>query len=343
MTASWKNRLLTLFVRLFAPKPRASSEKRFLILSTTALGDTLWATPALSSLRRRFPDAFLAVLTSPLGKEVLENHPGVDRLYVLKKPEALSFFSLLWKLRKERFSTVFLFHVSQRLMVPLAALLGASEVIGSKGRQKGLDALLTKAIDAQGVHEIQRRLDLVGAPKTDLRPQFFLRSSAPFPREKRKVLLHPGAKDSYKRWPLAHFATLGQRLRENLSCSILITGNQSEILFMQRLKEAIPGAVLAPPSLPLEEFAREIAKASLLITNDTGPLHLAAALGTPALGLYVPTDPKLCGPMPPAIALFRPPTCTPCLGRKCKEPFCFFQIGVDEVFEKAQKLLKGGA
>lgn len=339
---SWKNGLLKLLVKCFKRKEnRLVSEERFLIISTTGLGDTLWATPALSALRKKFPKSLIAVLTSPLGREVLDENPDVDSFYVLGKPLFFHFFSLLKKLHRNQFTTIFIFHASQRLVFPLAALLGASSLIGSQGKQKGLDALLTDVVGGEPRHEIQRRLDLVARKgATASAPMRFKKVS---PTRKGKwVILHPGAQDRYKRWPIEHFALLGRRLQENLSCHILITGNRKEASLMRLLTEKIPGAKCASPQLSLHDFARELAGASLLITNDTGPFHLAIALGKPALGLYVPTDPLLCGPFGPTSgeAIFRSPTCTPCLKRACRAPFCFFQIGVDEVLEKAEKLLR---
>jgi len=78
-----------------------------------------------------------------------------------------------------------------------------------------------------------------------------------------------------------------------------------------------------------------------LICNDTGPVHLACALDRPVVALYSSTDPRLCGPhkAKTAIAVSKRPSCDPCLKRKCHSPFCFLQIGVDEVVESSLKII----
>src|SRR3990167_1907528 len=113
---SVKNKCLKWLVKsLPIPKHPRGEKKRILVIATTALGDTLWATPALESLRKSFPDASIAVLTSPIGEQVLRHNPWVNQTYVLRKP--LWLLLSLWRaLRKERFDTVLLLHASQRLI-----------------------------------------------------------------------------------------------------------------------------------------------------------------------------------------------------------------------------------
>jgi heptosyltransferase-1/heptosyltransferase-2 len=78
----------------------------------------------------------------------------------------------------------------------------------------------------------------------------------------------------------------------------------------------------------------------MVIANDTGPMHLAFAQKTPTIGLFTPTDPALCGPyyVDAAVTIAKKPTCTPCLRKRCKEPFCLMQISVQEVYDTALDL-----
>lgn len=339
----FKNKLLRFLVRTFSelPKPESSirkSPRRILAVSTTALGDTLWTMPALESLRRSFPDAYIAALTSKLGFEVLENNPWTDALYPLHHPLCL------WRHLRGEFDTIFIFHASQRFVAPLCASLGASRVIGTAGQSKGLDDLLTHLAIPKHQHEIERRLDLIRqiAPVGSAPPlSFFLKPEEKIELPGRWIALHPGANDSYKLWPLKHFAAVGRALQKALSCNILITGGASELPLMQELASLIPGAKLSDHKLSLRKFAATLNAVHLLISNDSGPFHLASALKTPALAVYSPTDPALCGPYncPSSLVCAKPRTCSPCLRRKCREPFCLLQIGPEEVIEKALKLL----
>ena len=329
--------------------PKHKQVGRILIVSTTALGDTLWATPAIENLRRSFPKAYLAVLTAPIGGEVFQSNPHIDQIFILKEPLLPRFFSLWRTLYKEQFDTVLLFHASQRLTLPLCSLLGASRIIGTAGMNKGLDSLLTEPLGSHAQHEIVRRLNIaqsIGAQTPIETLSFFLEPSERLPPRPQgpSIALHPGSKDAFKRWPAENFIALGRRLKEAFSCEILITGTREERPLMEQIAQQIPGALIDASHRSLRQFAALLQQIDLLISNDTGPVHLACALGRPVVAIYSSTDPFLCGPhkAPNATVISRRPTCDPCLKRKCRDPFCFLQIGPEEVFKAAVQKLKRG-
>ncbi|HEY4254812.1 MAG TPA: glycosyltransferase family 9 protein, partial [Chlamydiales bacterium] len=237
-----KNRLILWLVRWLQKfVPLNGKTGNILVITTTALGDTLWATPAIESLRASFPSSKLVVLTSPIGEQVLRHNPWTTQTHVLKEPMLRHIFSLWKQLRKERFEMVIVLHASQRLMLPLCALLGAEKIVATKGLNKGLDALLTDALAQKKQHEIVRRLELVervGAKRTSETLSLFL------PEEKTLkgdwIFLHPGARDSFRRWPASHFVELGKKLQQ-LNLSILVTGNQDEQELVKEIISQIPG------------------------------------------------------------------------------------------------------
>ncbi len=343
-----KNRFLkkaVLFLKKFIPKNKPTNQ--ILVVSTTALGDTLWGTAAIENIRKSYPHCYLAVLTSPIGMQVLKHNPKIDKLFVLKEPLSRHFFSLWRKLKKERFDTVLLFHASQRLTLPLVSLLGASRIIGTAGINKGLDELLTHPLPNRQQHEIVRRLKIVEAigafPEIETL-SFFLQPKEHLPPRSKAapwIALHPGSKDAFKRWPAEKFIQLGKMLKERLNCEILITGTNDERKLMEEIASQIPGAHIDPPNRSLREFAALLTQMDLLISNDTGPVHLACALNLPVVAIYASTDPALCGPhkAPHALAVYRRTSCDPCLKRKCNQPFCFLQISPEEVLRAVQKLL----
>src|SRR5688572_14329036 len=116
---SFKNVLLTRGLAaiqpLFPPLSTSLPPQRILVVTTTALGDTLWATPAIESLRKSFATAFIAVLTSAIGTQVLRYNPHIDQIYQLREPLLPQFCSLRSALAAQRFDTILLFHASQRL------------------------------------------------------------------------------------------------------------------------------------------------------------------------------------------------------------------------------------
>ncbi len=126
-------------------------EKRFLILSTTGLGDTLWGTPAIRALRKCFPTSYIGVVTSPIGKACLQHNRRIDELFVVKDPVFRHLLSVLSQIEKTEITHVLSFHTSQRPILPLASVLGAAEIVGTHGINKGLDFLLTQSLDNDGI------------------------------------------------------------------------------------------------------------------------------------------------------------------------------------------------
>lgn len=336
-----KNALLKFFCKIL-PIPKHPPKNRILVVSTTALGDTLWATPSLESLRKSFPSAYIGVLTSSIGYEVLKTNPYINKLFLLKEPLLPRFFSLWKALYKEHFDTVLIFHASQRLTLPLCSIIGASRIIGTSGINKGLDNLLTHPLKPAYEHEILRRLRMVeqigGKIHTQTLSFFPEKATTSLPPGK-WIAIHPGSKDAFKRWPARHFITVGKALQAK-GYRILISGNKEERRLLEEVsKEITDSKILEAGSL--HAFANSLTQIDLLISNDTGPVHLACALNVPTIALYGPTDPHLCGPhlAQKAIPLIAPPTCTPCLKRKCRSPFCLLQINPELVVCSATQLL----
>ena len=351
---TFKNQLIRALVSALKPKtPHTSEVNRFLILSTTGLGDTLWATPAIRALRKDFPISYIGVLTSPIGKALLRHNPHINELFVTKNSLFSSILPLYWELKARHITHVLTFHTSQRSILPLSAILGAQEIIGTYGINKGLDFLLTRPMQTQGMHEIQRRLAIVaevGVHTHDSSMELFLSpedencaeqflNSLQIPSYLPLIAIHPGAKDGFKQWPASHFIELGNRLTQNLGCQIIVTGSSPEKALVASIASQIKGAAPAT-ELPLLATAALIKRMSVMIANDTGPMHMAFAVRTPTIGLFTPTDPHLCGPyfVDSAVVIAKKPTCTSCLRKKCAEPFCLLQIGVREVYDAAARL-----
>lgn len=275
------------------------------------------------------------MLTSPIGEEVLRYNPWTDAMFVLE-----GFFKL-WK-TLPKFSDIVILHASQRFILPLAALLGAERIVATAGINKGLDELLTDALENRWEHEIVRRLQLIeriGAKRHSETLSFFLQPEEQKPAQPLTIALHPGCKDGFKRWPKEHFIFVGRSLAK-MGYRIVVTGTKEELRLREEVAQAIPRAEVGGDG-SLRQFAAFLERVELLISNDTGPVHLACALKRPVIALYSSTNPKFCGPHKAerAITLARPATCEPCLKRLCANPFCLMQIGPEEVLNAAKKVL----
>ncbi|NRA89682.1 MAG: glycosyltransferase family 9 protein [Simkaniaceae bacterium] len=336
-----KNTLINILLRLIpTPKNGEGKDPRILVVSTTGLGDSIWGTPAIRALRKKHPNARIALLTSPVGKQVFLNNPNIDEIFVLKSPFVFSAFKLFSSLRKQKFNAAYIFHISQRIALPLVSLTGASKIVGTKGSNKGLDHLLTHPQDSIKIHEIERRLKIVDCAGAKADMELFVtekeneKALEHLPNAPLVIGMHPGAKDRFKQWNPKYFIELGRLLAQEKGALILINGDLSEAKLCEEIANNIPRAVSLAGKLPLRPISALIEKLDFFITNDTGPMHIAFAMNTPTLALFSPTDPMLCGPYKTdATVLAKPKTCTPCLRKKCRSPFCMEQISPQEVYE----------
>ncbi len=348
-----KNIVISLIVNIlkkFVKKNKFDpSNPRFLIISTTALGDTLWSTPFLESIKTAYPSSFIGLLTSKIGKDILQNNPYADEIFYFKKTMLLSLIPLFFKLKKSNIQVIFSFHASQRLALPLCSIIGAETIIGSQNQNKGLDHLLSKAIEITEVHEIERRnllLQHFNIQTHNLSTQFYLSEKSniiidELLKNKKKsnkplIILHPGSKDKFKRWPKKCFIELGNLLTKKLKATVIITGNKEEKRLVNYISKKIKGSYNFSNKFTISELASLINKSDFFITNDTGPMHLAASIKTKTIAIFCSTEPKNCAPNNDkhVLVISKYPSCFPCRKRKCYEPFCFYQIPAIEVFNK---------
>ncbi len=336
-----KNRLLFFLAKLTKKHTNAPKD-HFLLVSTTGLGDSIWATPAIRALRAHYPKGYIAILTSQTGKEIFETNPHLDEIFLIEH-----LWKVLFQLRKRTIHTVIIFHTSQRIILPFCRYIKAHRVIGSPGMYKGLDHLLDHILPDTQSHEIIRRLHLVHAvgaippEKPQLEIHITKKDSAPishYPLEN-ALCIHPGAQNKFKCWPLESFALVAKKMQANLRCSILLVGSPMEKNQLLTLKNLI-GSGDCITDCSIRSYAALLKKVRLFLTNDTGPMHLAAAVHTQTIALFGPTNPLRCGPLhaPHVHVLATQPTCTPCLRKKCNEPFCLMQISPDTVYTLASTL-----
>ncbi|MBP9841895.1 MAG: glycosyltransferase family 9 protein [Simkaniaceae bacterium] len=328
-----KNWLIQQICHFFPKKKKKEKEqKRVLVVSTTGLGDTLWATPALRALKTQNKDLFLSVLTSPIGFLALKDNPHIDRLFIFK---SVAIFPLLKKLH---FDTIYIFHASQRIIFPLCHFLSPTRLIGTAGINKGLDSLFTTLHPKLHEHEIHRRLGLIGMKEAPTEMEFSFASHEIPPVPAHSYGIHPGAHDPFKQWDPNYYIELGNWLVKEHGAHLFISGSSHELPLLTRIAQEIPGAKVL--TLPLPLFAEHLKQFCCFITNDTGPMHLALALKVPTLALFGPTDPELCGPLntPFAQVIKVPATCHPCLKQKCHLPFCLEQLSVARVIKEIKKM-----
>ena len=337
--------------------------KNILIRQPNWVGDNIFTLPAVQELRRRWPEASLTVLTKPGIVPFWKLVPEVDRviafpfrggLHDLRKK-----FLLARKLGRMRFDLAVIFPRSFESAL-WAFLAGIRQRWGY--REEGRGFLLTRrAVCPQGyrqTHRIDyyfRLLDggkggqpapaaFISLPeKLGAEAQAILKKAFPGRGDHPLIGLHPRASHGpAKCWPVEHYGALAERLGRELGARILIFGTAIEAELNGRVAEAGGASVLdLTGKTSLAELAALMAACDVVVGNDTGPIHLAAATGTSVVALFGSSDPAATAPRGKRVAvIYRNLPCSPCLRQVCpRDTRCLTEITPGEVFSQVKRFL----
>jgi len=295
--------------------------KNILIIKPSSLGDIVLALPALTALRKSFPDAEISWLVRPEFAPLLENHPHLtrtisfDRKFLGKawfsRRSFAAFIALIRQLRRSRFDAVFDFQGLFRT-ASLAWLSGCKKRFGmAKAREFGRIFYTHKVPQNQDcIHLVDYYLKIVkAAGASDVGVRFVLPQDDAAADSVRKLLakhgIEPGnyavlvlgsARED-KRWPIERFAQLADRISSSFGLSVIMTGSAPERNYIEKLRETanVPVANLAGKTT-LAELVALLKDARLVVSGDTGSGHIAAALSVPVILIFGPTNPARVEP-----------------------------------------------
>lgn len=330
---------------------------RILVVRTSALGDVIHALPVLTALRRHLPEAKIGWVVEEGMAPVLAGHPDLDELLTvrLRQWRRLSsrglrelggFLSAL-----DRFSPdVVLDLMGNHKAGVLSALTMADRRIGfaRRFRREPSSAIwISEPVAPRGTHAVDRMLsllDALGIPPepADFGPEKLFRDEPAAAQESPEpyVLLHPGAGWANKRYPPSWWGKAIRLLQERTGVSTWIATARGEEDLAAEVERESGGAARTVPALDLPTLAALIRGARLMMGGDTGPTHLAQALGTPVLMLMGPTDPDRHGPYgAPERALYKRMACSFCYKRLDETKACLLEIPPRRVAERAAELL----
>ena len=305
--------------------------ERLLIVLPTWFGDILMATPTLRALKRLWPDTHLAVLVRENLAELVEGLPAVDEVVpMMKKGKGASAFRLAAAL-------VSMAGIPRRSGYERdgrGVLLTDKLVPRREGRQflpvPTLDYYLSIVHYLGGEpYEGDHLMEIATRPEDDERAASLLAGA----KGKPVVLLNPGAQKEFKRWPAERFAQLAARCTNELGCAVAVTGSPDERQVLARVTGAATTTIIDLPKAGMNvRLLKSVTKqCALMVTNDTGPRHLAAACDTPLVTLFGPTTPEWteigCDKGRQVVA------------RDAGQAESMKQITVDEVFAAAADLL----
>lgn len=329
-----------------------SSPKKILIIKPGAIGDLLQISPTVRALRKRFPDALIDIMVSSPGTASLfEHNPHIRKVtFFDRKGEHRNwsrFMTLLRDVRGEGYDLVVNFQRSTlKVWLLVLAAMPCKVLVYHKSRSAGVHAVLNhiETVTPLGIDPEKEILDL----------EMFL-----YPGDKDAadrllhnegldgrtlVALNLGASHQVNRWPVENFASLAERLHKDLGAAVLLVGGRED--------RVLADAVLAQLATPvvdlvgrtsLPELGAVLRRCKFAVSGDTGPMHMATAVGTSVIALFGAADPQRTGPVGKGHLVIQANdlACVPCRSRSCLHtPYleCMSKISVDDVMLAAARI-----
>ena len=358
---------------------RWRAARHLLLVRLDNLGDLLMTTPALAAVRAALPAARLTLLTSPSGVALAPHLAGLDAAIAFDAPWVRSArtgreesspggeeLALVERLRALRIDAAIVFTVCTQSALPAALLcrLGGIPLRLAYSRENPYDLLSdwvpeTDVLGDGMRHEVARQLALVGrvgfhTADERLRFSYAVEDVARLQRAMQEAgldplrpyfVVHPGASAASRRWPAERFGLAAEEIARASGCVAVFTGDaaESDCVEAARAPMSAPSVSLAG-RLGLGELGALIAGAELLVSNNTGPAHLAAALDTPVVDLYALTNPQHTPWKARSRVLNHDVPCRNCLQSQCPEGHhdCLRGVAAQEVVRASLELMGPG-
>lgn len=347
---------------------RLDGARRILLVKPSALGDVVHALPVAATLHRRYPESRLDWLVEEEAADIVRGHPAISDVVVSGRrrwlrqlrgarqiaPTLGEVARFVADLRRRRYDAVLdlqgLFKSALYVMAT-----GAPIRVGFAEGREGSPWVLTHRIAAppQPVHAVDRYLALAGAVGATEPVREFQIALTPQAKSvagsilagcrRPVVVLHPAARWRTKLWEVRRWRELAAVLLAE-GAGVLLTGGDADGALTAEIGAGLDPAPLSlVGQLSLKELAAVLEGSDLMVTVDSGPMHMAAAMGTPVVALFGPTDPHRTGPLGTGTVLQHPLPCSPCLQRHCRIADvhrCMRDLGVAEVLTAVRGLLK---
>ena len=335
-----------------------SRAHHYCIFRTDRIGDVVLTLPMAAAIKRAQPDATVSVLAQSYTAPLVRLSPHVDRVIEIdgRDVSCRKHNAFVDVLREAHIDTALFAYprpglaiAAWRAGIPArigSAYRGYSLFFNRRVREHRKDAVRHERdynlslLQLAGIKAGEPSLPLLVIPELLRRKGSAILQREGIDPSRRFLVFHPGSGGSAKNWSADQFGALAARLAGELpGCAIVVTGSASEQALMHRVAAAVPGhAVAMRDTVTLPELAAVLSLADLCVANSTGPLHVAAAVGTPVIGLY-PFE-RVCNPVrwgplgPDAIALTPEPAqeCADCARRSCERHDRMIRIEVETVF-----------
>ncbi|HLE61657.1 MAG TPA: lipopolysaccharide heptosyltransferase II [Pyrinomonadaceae bacterium] len=346
---------------------RQKDIQRIVVRGANWVGDAVMSVAALRRLRQVFPNAHITLAVRSWAQDIFADAPFVDSLMLHERHDIASIIKQIRDWRRHKFDLAVLFpNAFEAALIPFLARVPVRVGYATDGRR----ALLTQPLQLPEwrdrrsetfyylniVSEIESMLNpsatvVNGEPDCSLSISEFRQTQAVEQLKsqgaselKLTIAICPGSINSRaKRWPAERYARLADRLIEEQNADVLLIGSKDEV----DVSAEVRGSMKYQPidltgKTDLAGAVAILSVVDLVVSNDTGPAHIAASLGRPTLVIFGPTNPLTTRPFSEAAEIVRqPPDCAPCMLRDCPiDHRCMTAISVEEVFAKALALMQ---
>lgn len=326
--------------------------ENILIIKPGAIGDLLHLTPVIRALKGLYPEAAITIMVSSrVTATLFTGNPMIDEVVIFdKKGEQRTWGGVfkLWKrLRPKRFDLVLNYQRSNlKGWALVTAAIPCRVLVYHKTRGRVIHAIEDhlRPLAALGVDPMtaDRSLDFFPSQAEKSYAQRFIADNNLAGR--RLVAFNPGTSSANKCWPIERFAQLGDRLVREHAVAVVVVGSRDEAPLAAAIREGMQEEMFDLCGCTLGELAALLEHCEFLATGDTGPMHMAAAVGTPVLALYGPISPVRSGPVGEGhrIVMHDELECCPCNSFECKHKdfrLCMETITLEEVAQVASQML----
>jgi 3-deoxy-D-manno-octulosonic-acid transferase/heptosyltransferase-1 len=338
-----------------------------LIVKLSAIGDVIHTLPSLTALRKLYPEAHITWVVEEAAAGLVKNHPLLNAVLISRRKSWIKYLrkgefsrplremrAFLRELRKRPYDLVIDFHGLLKSAV-IVLLSGGKRKLGYNSLQELSGLFYNEKIpEDMHKHAVDRYLDFprfLGAKIA--KAQFILPSDnsaqariqsllEKYHLENKKfIAVNPVAYWETKLWDDEKFAGLADLIKTKLNMEVVFTGSEKESIEKITTRMQAKAVNLAGETT-LPELAYLYQKALLLVTTDSGPMHLAAAVGTPVVALFGPTDPQRTGPYGDGHIIIRSDLpCSPCLRKECPTTKCMQDILPEQVLAAIKERLRG--
>lgn len=330
--------ILSLILKM--PKsPIAGKPKAILLIRLDRLGDLVLSIPVIDNLRLSFPDADITILVRKYLHGLAGIIQNIDEVIVYE-----GLINTARALRQHDFDIAIDMLFDYKLKSAfLAFFSGASKRVGFQGGFREIFFTDSIKSEVKGRSMVDINLDIIkslGIPVKVRTPRIDLGNVSETGKD--TVVIHPGGYYPSQRWDADRFAEIAKRIKDDYEVDVIILGGPGEECLVEGMMRKLKDVKIEVAFSDMQDLALRLSRSSLLICNNSGPLHLAAALGVPTVSTMGPTDPNLWWPQGENNTVIRKDLpCSPCGKGRCKKHKCMESITVEEVFDKVKGVLDG--